>query len=378
MGRYLSHLGNQKANPSINQYPDENFAREVMQLFTIGLWELNPDGTRQLDVSGHPIPTYSNTDITQLARVFTGLWYSNHLWGHGGWSETDFATPMGVHADRHDFGQKTLLDGKIIPSRASSEENARRDIEDAIRLLFEHPNTAPFICRQLIQFLVTDNPSPAYVGRISAVFSNNGSGKRGDLSAVVKAILLDQEARDPAFSHQPAFGRLKEPVIRTMALARACGMKKSPKLLWWDWNEYFGSSRQEPGYSPSVFNFYRPDYLAPGLLTQNNLSGPVFQITDSFSSIAFPNRIWRDINEGFSMWRTYSYPFDLSQHVMLAQNPDQLLDRLNTLLCGGGMSASSRTIIRNAILAIPNTQPEARARVALYLVMVSPEGAVMR
>jgi len=378
MGRYLSHLGNQKANPEINQYPDENFAREVMQLFTIGLWKLNPDGTRQIGANGQTIPTYSNTDITQLARVFTGLWYSNHAWGNGGWSESDFTVPMGLHPDRHDFGTKTLLGGAIIPSRSATAENARKDIRDAISLLFQHENTAPFVSRQLIQFLVTDNPTPAYVQRVASVFINNGSGKRGDLAAVVRAILLDQEARDPAAAFGLSFGRLKEPILRTMALARVCGMKQHEDLLWWDWNDYYASSRQEPTYSPSVFNFYRPDYRAPGLLTQNQLSSPVFQITDSFSSIAFPNRIWKDISEGFRLWGTYQFPLDLSHEVSLASNPELLLNRLNVMFCGGHMSAATRSTILNALKTIPSSQPEARARVALYLTMVSAEGAVMR
>ncbi len=155
-------------------------------------------------------------------------------------------------------------------------------------------------------------------------------------------------------------------------------MKAQPKLLWWDWNDYYASSRQEPTYSPSVFNFYRPEYQAPGLITQNQLQSPVFQITDSFSSIAFPNRIWKDITEGFRLWDTYSFPFNLSKEVALAATPELLLDRLNTFQCAGRMSTESRTIILNALYSIPATQPEARARVALYLVMISPEGAVMR
>ncbi|WP_075089755.1 DUF1800 family protein [Verrucomicrobium spinosum] len=223
MGRYLSHVGNQKAHPEINQYPDENYAREVMQLFTIGLWELNPDGTRMLDSGGHPIPTYTNTEITQVARVLTGLWYGGQEWGNGGWDDAAFATPMTMHSDRHDFGKKTLLRGFVVPSRSPSAENALRDIDDLIRMLFEHPNTGVFVGRQLIQFFVTDNPSPAYVQRVSAVFANNGQGVRGDLLAVIKAILLDEEARDARYSSGTSFGRLKEPVIRAMSIARAFG-----------------------------------------------------------------------------------------------------------------------------------------------------------
>ena len=379
MGRYLSHVGNQKAKPEINQYPDENFAREVMQLFTIGLWELNPDGTRQMDGSGHNIPTYSNAEITQTARVMTGLWFGGHNWGSGGWSSEDYATPMTMHEDKHDFGTKTLVRGAIIPARTPSREEAIRDIQDTLRVLFDHPNCGPFICKQLIQFLVTDNPTPAYVGRISAVFANNGSGVRGDMGAVVKAILLDVEARSPASSEGSAnYGRLKEPVIRAMALGRAFGMKQVPDLLWWDWGSFYEDSRQQPTYSPSVFNFYRPEYRAAGLLTQKNLASPVFQITDSYSAIAFPNRLWSLVENGFELWGEYQFPLDLSREASLASTPERLVDHLNLLFCSGRMTASTRGIILDAIQQIPASQPDARARIAAYLAMVSPEGAVMK
>ena len=379
MGRYLSHVGNQKANPAINQYPDENFAREVMQLFSIGLWELNPDGSRQVNGSGHQIPTYTNTEITQMARIFTGLWFSGHEWGQGGWFDSDYATPMTMHADRHDFAAKTLLHGYVIPARAPSAADAMRDVDDAIRHLFEHPNTAPFIGKQLIQFLVTDNPSPAYIARVSAKFANNGSGIRGDMKAIVKAILLDDEARDLHSSDStPSFGRLKEPVYRAMAMGRAFGLQQSPGLLWWDFGTFFAASHQEPSYSPSVFNFYRPEYRPAGLLTANNLAGPVFQITDSYSCISFPNRLWTMVEEGFSYYGYYQFPFDLSRESSLAGTPELLLDHLNTLLCAGQMTLPTRTTVLNAINQVPANQPDARARVAIYLCMVSAEGAVMK
>jgi len=379
MGRYLSHVGNQKARPEINQYPDENYAREVMQLFTIGLWQLNPDGTRQVDGGGQNIPTYSNAEITQMARVLTGLWFGGHGWGQGGWSDPDLTTPLTMHSEYHDFGSKTLVGGFQIASRAPTTENALRDIDDAIRHLFEHPNTGPFIGRQLIQFLVTDNPTPGYVQRVAAVFADNGSGVRGDLGAVVKAILLDTEARNSAsLSQNPNFGRLKEPVIRTMAMARAFGMKEVQDLLWWDWSTFYDAARQEPTRSPSVFNFYRPDHRPPGVMTQQDLAGPVFQITDSYSAIAFPNHLWSILEGGFNVWRTYSFPLDLSREVALASDPERLVDHLNLMLCAGSMRASTRSIILSNINAIPASDRAARARVAAYLALTAPEGAVMK
>lgn len=378
MGRYLSHVGNQKADPSINRYPDENYAREVMQLFTVGLWELNPDGSRQHTPQGASIPTYSNAEITQMARVMTGFWFGRRNWGNGGWTEQDYATPMTLHADRHDFGVKTLLRGHTLPARAATPENALRDVRDAIHHLFTHPNTGVFVGKQLIQFLVTDNPSPAYVQRVGAVFADNGQGIRGDLRAVVRAILLDTEARAPVLAQTASFGRLKEPVIRTMAMARAFGMQQVPDLLWWDWSDFMNESRQAPTNSPSVFNFYRPEYRAPGLPTQNDLATPVFQITDSYSSISFPNRLWSMLENGFTLWNTYRFPLDLARECALAASPERLMDHLNLLFCAGQMKASTRSLILNALSQIPADQPVARVRVAAYLVLTSPEGAIMR
>lgn len=378
MGRYLSHVGNTKAQPEINQFPDENYARELMQLFTIGLWELNQDGTRQLD-AGQPIPTYSNTEITQLARVFTGFWFSHHNWGQGGWTEADYVTPLSLHPSRHDFGSKTLLSGFTLPARAPTLTNAQRDVEDALIHLLNHPNTAPFISRQLIQFLVTDNPTPAYVQRVATVFADNGSGTRGDLLATLTAILLDDEARRARPASQAIdFGRLKEPVIRTMALGRAFGLQNVPDLLWWDWGEFYEASRQEPTRSPSVFNFYRPDYRSPGLLTQAQLAGPVFQITDSFSSIAFPNHLWQILEEGFNQWNTYRFPLDISREIALASNPEQLVDHLNLILCAGNLRPSTRSIILASLQQLPASRLIDRARLALYLTLIAPESAIMR
>jgi len=378
MGRYLSHVGNAKAQPEINQFPDENYARELMQLFTIGLWQLQPDGTRQLH-QGQPIPTYSNAEITQLARVFTGFWFSHHNWGQGGWTEADYATPLSLHPNRHDFGSKTLLNGFTLPARAPTLTNAQRDVEDALLHLLNHPNTAPFLSHQLIQFLITDNPSPAYVQRVAAVFANNGSGTRGDLLATVTAILLDDEARRARPSSQANdFGRLKEPVIRTMALGRAFGLQNLPDLLWWDWGDFYETSRQEPTRSPSVFNFYRPDYRAPGLLTQAQLAAPVFQITDSFSSIAFPNKLWEILSEGFYQWNTYRFPLDISREIALAATPELLIDHLNLILCAGNLRPSTRSLILSSVQQLPPSRVIDRTRLAIYLVLTSPESAVMR
>jgi uncharacterized protein (DUF1800 family) len=379
MGRYLSHIGNQKANPALNQYPDENYAREVMQLFSIGLWELNPDGTRTLTPGGEPIPTYSNTQITQLARVFTGLWFGGQEWLQGGFSDANYAVPMDLYPEGHDFGAKTLLNGFTIPARAPTQANAVQDVRDAVKSLFDHPNTPVFVSRQLIQFLVSSNPGPAYVQRIQGVFVNNGSGVRGDLAAVVKAILLDPEARDPRWSMgDSAFGKLREPVIRTMHLARVGGLARVDSPVWWNWGEFYDAMKQEPLYSPSVFNFYRPDYRAPGLLSQLNLSGPVFQITDSYSAISVPNRMWDFVQQGISSSNGIRYPLDFAAEQSLAATPDLLLDRLNLLFCTGRLSAATRAIIIDAVDDLPATDARSRVHLAIYLCLTVPEGAVQR
>jgi uncharacterized protein (DUF1800 family) len=379
MGRYLSHVGNQKARPEINQYPDENYAREVEQLFTIGLWELNPDSSRQLDGFGQPIPTYGNAEITEFARVFTGLWFGGQAWGNGGWTDDDSSVPMQMWAEKHDFGAKTLLKGYTIPARAPTVANALRDVDDALRNLFEHPNTPPFISRQLIQFLVTSNPSTNYVARVAAKFANNGSGTRGDLAAVVKAILLDEEARDARwFSGAPEFGRLKEPVHRAMAIARTGRLDQYPNLLWWTWGEFNSAAFQEPGYSPSVFNFFRPGYQPPGLLTQYGLVGPAFQITDSYSSISFPNKLWEFTQTGLSHYGDYGFAPDYADLLPVSDNAGALVDQVNVLFCGGSMSSATRDNILSAVNHIATYDRLLRIRLAVYLAATCPEGAVQR
>jgi len=379
MGRYLSHIGNQKARPEINQYPDENYAREVQQLFSIGLWELNPDGARQTNGLGQHIPTYGNAQITEFARVFTGLWFGGQNWGEGGWTDDDSSVPMRMWAEKHDFGEKTLLKGFVIPARAATVENALRDVDDALQNLFEHPNTGPFIGRQLIQFLITSNPSSNYVARVAATFANNGAGKRGDLAAVVKAILLDEEARDARWSQGAAqFGRLKEPVQRAMSLARIGGLERHTNLLWWTWGDFYSAALQEPTYSPSVFNFFRPSYQPPGLLTTNGLVGPAFQITDSYSSISFPNKLWEMTEAGLRQWGAYQFPPDYAGLVTVAGDAAALVDQANLLFCGGLMSVGTRDAILNAVQGVPAYDRLLRTRLAVYLAATCPEGAVQR
>lgn len=376
MGWYLSHAGNQKGDPSIPRYPDENFAREIMQLFSIGLWELNPDGTQKLQ-NGEPVPTYDNGDITEMARVFTGL-YFDAPWGFdgGGWSDAEMTKPMRMFHRYHDFGRKKFLGGTILPAREPSMENGLRDVEDAVDSLFRHPNTPPFVSRQLIQFLVTDNPTPAYVKRVQDVFVDDGGGVRGNLAAVVKAILLDPEARSVPTS--PEFGKVREPVIRTMHLGRLFGLAENhPDFTWWNWTDtYYGQSFQEPLNSPSVFNFYTPVYQAPGEIREAGLVSPGFQLVNTFSAVSFPNLLLDYLHGGFRS-SYLRYPLDFRRGQLLADSPEALVDQANLLLCAGNMTARTRTIIlgkiRNAALT-----PDERVALALWLAMACPEGAIQR
>ena len=378
MGWYLSHAGNQKADPSISRYPDENYAREIMQLFTIGLWELNSDGSRKLDASGQPIPTYDNGDITELARVFTGLYFTSpYGWGGGGWDDSHFTQPMVMYPERHDFDSKRLPGGMSIPAREVSETNGNQDVRDAVDALFRHPNTPPFVCRQLIQFLVTDNPSPGYIQRIQNVFVNDGSGVRGNLAAVVRAILLDPEARRQPLL--PEFGKVREPVIRTMHLGRLLHLAEThPKFVWWNWpDNFYKSSIQEPMNSPSVFNFYTPVYQAPGEIRNAGLVSPGFQIVNTYSAVSFPNLLWDYLHEGFKSGWTWNFPMDYRDPLLLAENPAALVDHIDLLICAGTMTARTRGIILTA-LSNPALSQQDRVALAMWTAMISPEGVIQK
>lgn len=381
MGLYLSHVGNQKAQPELNIFPDENFARELMQLFTIGLWELNPDGTRKLGTSGEPIPTYGQIEITELARVMTGFWFAGRNFGDGAWTDQSGLNPMGLHVSRHDFNSKTLVGEKVIPAREPTLDNAYQDIKDALRIIFEHPNTPVFISKQLIQFLVSDNPSPAYVERIQNVFVDNGMGVRGDLGAVVRAILLDQEARSALqLARSDRGGFLKEPVLRLMQLGRVFKVARNPDFQMWQLFSLAEEFNQDPLNAPSVFNFFKPQYEPAGILGDQGLVGPAFQILHSYSAISGPQQIWRFLQEGFSHpWRDdLPQPFDYSEFIPLEKNAEALIERINLLLCQGMMSPGTRTAIENALTklsSLENLPPGVPTQVAVWVAVCGPSGA---
>lgn len=381
MGLYLSHVGNQKAQPELNIFPDENYARELMQLFTIGLWELNPDGTRRLDEQGEPIPTYGQTEITELARVMTGFWFAGEDFGEGGWNDRSAIKPMELHVPQHDFGSKYIVGGHTIPSREPTLQNAYQDVKDAVRLIFEHPNAPVFISKQLIQFLVSDNPSPAYVERVQSVFVDNGAGERGDLGAVVRAILLDTEARSPLyFAHSDQTGFLKEPAIRLMQLGRVFKVAERENFQMWQLYSIEEEFSQDPLKAPSVFNYFKPHYEPSGLLGDEGMVGPVFQILHSYSAISGPHQIWDILQEGFSHpWRDdVPQPFDYSEFIPFEQDAEALVEKVNILFCQGMMSPGTRSAIFEALNKLDDLEdlpPGVPTQVAVWVAVSGPSGA---
>ncbi|TAE78468.1 MAG: DUF1800 family protein [Verrucomicrobia bacterium] len=399
MGWYLSHIGNRKANPDLNQMPDENFAREIMQLFSIGLWELNMDGTRKLDAEGRPIPTYDSDDIEQLARVFTGLDLQAGATGQGAYA----VAPMRMIDSRHDIGdavsvsvygaaEKNFL-GASLPSFANDPgRTGLDDVNDAVDILINHPSCPPFVCTNLIQHLVTSNPTPAYVGRVSAVFADDGNGTRGNLAAVIKAILLDPEARDFAASLDPVAGRLKEPMLRTVAVARAFGAGSATPALHDLTGIQFWSPAKESVFSdfleypfeyPSVFNFYEPGYSRPGEIRDLGLFSPEFEIMNALTATTVPNRLWSFVRNGFHNGNpavTPSFKLELDPLRGLTPDTGRLLDRVNLLLCHGSLSPEGRVRMRETIdhWIASDANWKDRADLAIYLALVSPDGAVLK
>lgn len=377
MGVYLSHLGNVKPDPVNNIFPDENYAREIMQLFTIGLWELNQDGTRKL-LSGQPIPTYTNADITQFARVFTGL----HFGGPTNADTTsintnqDFINLMRSHESFHDINPKTLLNGMML----GANRTTMQDVSSAIDNLFNHPNTGPFIGRLLIQRLVTSNPSPEYIGRIAAKFANNGSGVRGDMGAVVKAILLDTEARSYEKTEESTFGKMREPYMTLMNMAKTFNAQPSGgdyENATYLYDFYL----QEPFQSPSVFNFYSPNYRPPGEVTSLGKFAPEFQILTAVTALEAQNNLFMSIRYTLGRWgnvedSTQAIIFNFSEELPLANNPDALIRLLSRKLIGGVLKPRSFQIIREALVKMPlsgTTWQKDRVDMAAYLIGSSAE-----
>jgi uncharacterized protein (DUF1800 family) len=370
MGSYLDMLQNDKANTSRTRLPNENYARELMQLFSIGLYNLNLDGSLTLSSTGFPIATYNQDAVLGTAAVLTGWTFAQPgvatpVFRPG---VQDWRDPMVNIPTRHETAAKTILNGVVLPAN----QTAAQDLKATLDTIFNHPNVGPFICRQLIQRLVTSNPTSGYVYRVASVFNDNGQGVRGDLKAVVRAILMDYDARVGFVSAQGA-GHQREPVVRVTNLLRAFNAT-SPSGKYSVRNAY-ANLAEEAMHSPTVFNFFGPDYSAPGAIATAGLRSPEFEITTDSTVISVSNYLRTAIYTGLGP-STDRITLTVSPEQARASDPAGLVDHLNTVLMAGGMSSNMRTILINAVTQIPSNNTLERVRTAIYLVVNSPEFAI--
>lgn len=395
MGVYLTFLNNPKTDLAQNRFPDENYARELMQLFTIGLYELNNDGSRKTDDNGDYIPTYDNEVISEFAKVFTGLsWADRPNYFKNARRDTSYIAEMIMFNDYHEPGEKFLLNGAVVPNRDPVDGMA--DIQDALDNLFNHPNLGPFVCKLLIQRLVTSNPSPAYIDRVASIFNDNGEGIRGDLKAVAKAILLDPVALDCSSGDDVTFGMLREPFIRYFQINKAFYASTSSGIYRNDMDAVSDYVEQLPLASPSVFNFFQPDYQPLGEVSNQDLVAPEFQITDAKTLAGYINGVYRWVVQGNiadeydiyggepdSTYTDQISEIDLAYESMFTADDELhiLLDRLNLVLAQGRLSDQTEQYIIQALKEFPNETPEEqvnRARMAIYFTMSAPEYLINR
>lgn len=387
MGTYLGHLRNEPADPARNIRPDENFAREVLQLFTIGLHQLNPDGTWVLD-GDEPVPAYTQATVEEFARVFTG-W---NIAGSRSWDDTNppndaYLEPMQAWPEYHDDGAKTLLQGATIPPGLSAED----DLDAALAIIFQHPNVGPFISRFLIQRLVTSNPTPAYIERVAAVFNGRSGSPRGDLGAVVKAILLDAEAREGHHTLPERFGKIKEPILRLTQLWRAFDAIPGREADDGYIRPYaqpvnflgrvFG---QAPLRSPSVFNFFQPDHP---LDFDSDLVAPELQLLSEIDVASTNNMLFGAVqtdhvpNPESSDNRAAITKIVIERELDLADDPAMLVEHLNILLTARALPTS---FIDSLVKHVSDTPLDAddglgrrtRCTDAIFAIVASPYGMV--
>jgi hypothetical protein len=368
MGRYLNMAGNNK------MAHNENYGRELLQLFTIGLNLLNPDGSIVTDSQGNPIPTYTQATVEGFSRVFTG-WNFAASPAQGVPNYTD---PMALNPANHDGGAKLVLNGVTLPavSRVTAD-SATKDLNDALDNIFEHPNVGPFIGRNLIQHLVTSNPSPAYISRVTAAFNDNGSGVRGDLKAVIRAILLDPEARNP--NPDVNAGHLSEPILFKARFLRVFDTTSATTdfVLSDSYLPPELNMGQDLFLPPSVFNYYPAHFNIPGV----GINGPEFAIQSTTTSLARVNFV----AETTYKMMPVSHPnrptgtwLDLSAISSFADSPGRLVSALNTLMLHGQMSDGLRATVTSALAEMASASSLARAQRAVYLIGSSPEYFVER
>jgi uncharacterized protein (DUF1800 family) len=385
MGYYLNMMGSEKDDPERGIHPNENFAREVLQLFSIGLVQLNPDGSTRLGSNGKALATYGEAEVKGYAKAFSG-WHFGTLdtsrpeqfYDHDDNLDRHWVVPMKAFPSKHATGAKTLLDGKVLPAGQTAE----KDMDDAIDSIFNHANVGPFIGRQLIQRLVTSNPSPAYIGRVAAVFANNGGGVRGDLKAVVRAVLLDPEARDPALAADGRFGKQREPVIRFAGFLRGLGARS---VNGRNDIHYLDSADdglgQSPLLAPSVFNFFSPNFRQPGAVAKAGLYSPEFQITTETTVVGSLNFFADFFNQGGYGSEDSRLTLDYGPLLSLAADPAALTDRLDALFYASQMGASTRARLLKMLGALPSGTPEdrlQRVKAALIVTAMSPDFVIQR
>ena len=374
MGKYLSHFRNRKASVDGLRQPDENYAREVMQLFTIGLIERNSNFTPLLS-GGLPIPTYDQSVVTNYAKVFTGFAYNNATSINNG---TNNYLRMSCIEIEHDISAKTVIGNTSIPAN----QDCASDVDLGVDLLFAHPNVAPFISRQLIQRLVTSSPSSAYIQRVAQKFNNNGFGERGDLSAVVKQILLDPEARNAPGVNS---GKPREPLLKLTAMWRAWDAQMPAADVYGNipmgMTNPTGTFGQRPLGAETVFNFFEPDYQQPGSIADAGLFSPEFQTLNESTLTSSSNSYYT------YSWNSYvgmpSPPINrpllnLAPLEALAANPTAMIDEVNRRMMYGSMSSAMQSTLRNMLIFMDGSTPNTMARTLVYVTALSPEYAVQR
>jgi uncharacterized protein (DUF1800 family) len=379
MGVYLNMLGNQKPDEARNIRPDENYARELLQLFTVGLVELNADGTVRTGADGVPLATFDQSVIEGFANVFTGWNYAGAAtFAQARRTLASQIVPMQAYPEQHSpLAKKLLQYPGATKSTLPAGQSPQQDLADALDNIYNHPNVGPFIAKQLIQKLVTSNPSPQYVARVAARFNNDGTGKRGNLGAVVKAILLDAEARPASVS--AATGKVKEPLIRLTQLWRAYGAQAANgQYRIGNINAAFG---QGPLQSPSVFNFFSPFYAPPGEIADQGLVAPELQIATEYLNTTVTNTFYNVIffwNSTVPGLPANAIVMDFAPEVAVAADAEALVNRIAERLLGGTISPTLKAEARAAIERVPATSAGQRVSEAMYLIATSPEYAVSR
>lgn len=370
MGIYLSILGNEKPNAALNIRPDENFARESMQLFSIGPVELNLDGSQRLDQNGLPIPSYNQQVIEGFAHVYTGWTFAQSVNFHT--PSYRFRLPMQAYAEYHDTNVKQLFPNVTLPANQSAEA----DLKGALDAIFEHPNVAPFISLRLIQRLVSANPSRDYIERVATVFNSDSMGVRGNLGAVIKAILLDPEARDD--NQIPANGKVVEPILRLTGVWRAYGAKSGDQRYAFPRPERHFA--QAPLRSPSVFNFFSPDYSPGGQLGDLGLVSPELQIANENTVVTTNNFLataiflWTSETENLAPSTIY---IDIRPDLAFAGDAAKLVDHVAEKLLGGVISDSLRDQTITLVNAISQGESAFRVTEAIHTIATSLDYAII-